>query len=396
MPVRYQFRFYPTESQELALSKVFGCCRYVYNRALEYRSKAWEDAKERISYGDTSALLPIWKREEGTEWLAQVSSVPLQQSLRHLNEAYTKFFNKEAKYPKFKAKRHKQSATYTLSAFKFSRPDPENPNLKVTGLGRLRVRWSRAFSSNPKTLTIIKKPSGRYYVSLTLEESFPKLEPTGKSVGIDFGIDRLATTSDGQSIDNQRQTEKNQLRLALAQRTLSRRKKGSGRWHRQRIRVARIQEHIGNARKDYLDKVTTDLVRRYDSISIEDLNVKGMIEKSLFAKSVTDASFGIMRKMLEYKSQRYGRELKVIDRYYPSSKRCSQCDYTLASLPLNQRSWVCPECKTIHDRDENAAKTIHKAGGHPVTARGGKVRRFKPLGLNRSSRRSVNHLEVIP
>jgi len=396
MVVRYQFRFYPTESQELALSKVFGCCRYVYNRALELRSKAWNEGKERISYGDTSALLPIWKREEGVEWLAEVSSVPLQQSLRHLNEAFVKFFNKEAGYPKFKAKSHKQSATYTLSAFKLSKPDPENPNLKVTGLGRLKVRWSRAFSSSPKTVTIIKKPSGRYYVSLTLDEEFPKLPATGKTVGIDFGINRLATTSDGQRVENQRQTKKNQTRLALAQRTLSRRQKGSGRWNRQRVKVARIQEHIGNARKDYLDKVTTDWVKRYDSISIEDLNVKGMVRGHLFAKSVTDASFGMMRKMLEYKCQRYGRELKVVDRYFPSSKQCHNCDHVIDHLPLNQRIWVCPGCKMIHDRDENAAKTIHKAGGHLVTARGGKVRRFKPFGLSRTSRRNVKHLGVIP
>jgi putative transposase len=358
---------------------------------LRYRTDAWQDRQERVGYNQTSAELTKWKREEETAWLREVSCVPVQQALRHLNNAFVKFFNKEASYPRFKRKGHKQSAEYTTSAFKFSRPDPNNPNLVVSGLGRLKVHWSRKFASDPTTVTIIKEPSGRYYVTLVLDEQFSKLETTGKTVGIDLGINRLATTSDGQRIPNPRHLGKNQARLAKEQRKLSRRVKGSGRWNRQRIRVARIQEHIAASRKDHLDKVTTDLVRRYDRISIEDLNVRGMVRNHCLARAISDAGMGMFRRMLEYKCERYGRELRLVDRFFPSSRRCSCCGHILASLPLDVREWGCPECGAHHDRDENAAKNIHSEGGQLLKARGDRVRRFKPSGLKRSGRRNVNH-----
>jgi len=389
--VRYQYRFYPTEAQKAELAKVFGCCRYVYNRGLRYRTDAWQERGERVGYNQTSAELTKCKREEETAWLREVSCVPVQQSLRHLNNAFVKFFNKEAAYPSFKCKGHKQSAEYTVSAFKFSRPDPGDPNLVVSGLGRLDVRWSRKFVSEPSTVTITKRPSGRYFVTLCLDEEFLKLAPTGKTAGVDLGVNRLATTSDGGRVGNPRHTRKNQARLAREQRTLSRRVPGSGRWERQRLRVARVQEHIGNARKDHLDKVTTDLVRRYDRISIEDLNVRGMVRNHCLARAISDVGFGMFRRMLEYKCERYGRELRLVDRFFPSSKRCVDCGHILGSLSLGVREWDCPECGAHHDRDENAAKNIHRAGGHPVKARGDRVRRFRPLGLKRTGRGSVNH-----
>jgi len=344
-----------------------------------------------VGYNQTSAELTKCKREEETAWLREVSCVPVQQSLRHLNNAFVKFFNKEAAYPSFKCKGHKQSAEYTVSAFKFSRPDPGDPNLVVSGLGRLDVRWSRKFVSEPSTVTITKRPSGRYFVTLCLDEEFLKLAPTGKTAGVDLGVNRLATTSDGGRVGNPRHTRKNQARLAREQRTLSRRVPGSGRWERQRLRVARVQEHIGNARKDHLDKVTTDLVRRYDRISIEDLNVRGMVRNHCLARAISDVGFGMFRRMLEYKCERYGRELRLVDRFFPSSKRCVDCGHILGSLSLGVREWDCPECGAHHDRDENAAKNIHRAGGHPVKARGDRVRRFRPLGLKRTGRGSVNH-----
>jgi putative transposase len=388
--VRYSFRVYPTPAQKAELSRVFGCCRYVYNRALGYRTDAWQERQERVGYNQSSAELTKWKREEETAWLREVSSVPTQQALRHLNNAFVRFFNKEAGYPRFKKKGHRQSAEYTTSAFKFSRPDPNNPNLVVSGLGRLDIRWSRKFASTPTTVTVIRQPSGRYFVTLVLDEQFAKLKPTSRTVGIDLGINRLATTSEGERIANPRHTHKNQVRLTRVQRILSRRTKGSGRWNRQRMRVARIQEHINNARKDHLDKVTTDLVRWYDRISIEDLNVRGMVKNHCLAKAISDASFGQFRQMLEYKCERYGRELRLVDRFFPSSKRCHCCGHIMSSLPLGIREWDCPECGTKHDRDENAAKNIHSEGGQPSKARGAKVRRFKPSGLKRTSRRNVN------
>jgi putative transposase len=388
--VRYQYRWTPTEDQQAELAKVFGCCRYAYNRALRYRTDAWHLRQERVGYNQTSAELTKWKREDETSWLRNVSSVPVQQSLRHLNNAFVRFFNKESKYPAFKRKGNKQSAEYTASAFKFSRPDPNIPNLVISGLGRLNVNWSRKFKSEPTTVTITKRASGRYFVTLVLDEQFSKLKPTGKTVGIDLGINRLATLSDGGRISNPKYTSKNQAQLTRAQRVLSRRIKGSGRWNLQRIRVARIHEHIENSRKDHLDKVTTDLVRRYDRISIEDLNIRGMIKCRPLAKAISDASFGSFRTMLTYKCERYGRELRLVDRFFPSSKRCSSCGHILSILPLDVRKWDCPECGEQHDRDENAAKNIHTAGGQLVEARGSTVRRFKPSGLKRKSSGSVN------
>ena len=388
--MRYQFRAYPNKDQQVELAKVFGCCRYVYNKALRLRTDAWQDRKESISYCQTSAELTKWKKEEETRWLADVSYAPVQQSLRHLNNAFVKFFNKEAKYPSFKKKGHSNSAEYTTHAFRFSSQDPNNPNLIISGLGRLDVRWSRKFTSSPTTVTITKRPSGKYFVTLVLDEQFSEMPKTGKSVGVDLGVSRLATYSDGTRIGNPKHTSKNQARLAKAQRVLARRVKGSARWGKQRVRVARIQEHISAARKDHLDKVTTNLVRDYDRISIEDLNVRGMVKCRPLAKTLSDAALGMFRRMTEYKCARYGKELRLVDRFFPSSKRCSCCGHILDSLPLDVREWVCPKCSAEHDRDENASKNIHSAGGHPVQARGDRVRRFKPSGLKRTSLRSVN------
>lgn len=339
--------------------------------------------QERVGYNQTSAELTKWKKDDATQWLSDVSCVPTQQSLRHLNNAFVKFFNKEGKYPSFKKKGHRQAAEYTASAFKY---DAHNRNLSISGLGRLDVHWSREFTSKPTTATIVKEASGKYFVTLVLDEPVQPLPKTGQTVGIDLGINRLATLSDGQRIANPRHLGKNQADLAREQRILARRRKGSGRWQRQRLRVARLQEHIGNSRKDHLDKVTTNLVRQFDRINIEDLNVRGMVKNHCLARAISDVGMGAFRRMLEYKCEWYGKELALVDRWFPSSKRCSQCGHILDSLPLDIREWSCPECGCTHDRDQNAAVNIHQAGGQPVTARGAKVRRFKPSGLKRISR----------
>ena len=376
------------------LARVFGCCRYVYNEALRLRSEAWKERKERIGYKQTSALLPKWKRDEKTEWLKEVSSVALQQSLRHLDAAYQRFFKGLGGYPDFKKRSHRQAACFMKSAFKYVVSDPKNPSLSVSGLGRLKVRWSRDFGTKqPSSVTIVREASGKYFVSIVVEETFAKLPRTYQSVGIDLGINCLAALSDGTRIENPKHTNENQVRLAKAQRVLSRRVKGSGRWRRQRAKVARVHERIGNSRKDHLDKVTTEMVRKFDRISMEDLNVKGMVKNRKLSKSISDVSFGMIRRMLGYKCERYGRELVLIDRFYPSSKTCSSCGHKLNELPLKVREWTCPDCGAVHDRDANAAQNI-LAEGHSVTARGGRVRRPKiSLGsLGCGGRRNVNHL----
>ncbi|WP_080058933.1 RNA-guided endonuclease InsQ/TnpB family protein [Spirosoma aerolatum] len=371
MKVRYTYRIYPTISQKQALAKVFGCTRYVYNWALRERETAYKRG-EKMNYNQSSAALTILKKSPGFEWLNEVSCVPTQQALRHLQTAYTNFFEGRAKYPSAKKKRHRQSAEFTASSFKY-----ENGILSLAKIGPLKVRWSRPFTSKPTTVTVTKTPSGRYYVSLILDEPAPVHYPkTGNSIGIDLGINKLATLSNGETIDNLKSTKKYEKRLAKAQRTLSRKTKGSGRWNRQRIKVARIQEKIADTRKDHLNKVTTDLVKRFDLIAVEDLNVKGMVKNRKLAKHISDASFGTFVSMLDYKCNWRGKRLVKIDRWYPSSKTCSGCGHKLAELPLSIRSWQCPACLSEHDRDINAARNIlyFSAEGHSVPARGATVR----------------------
>lgn len=365
---KHRFRAYPSPSQEVGMANLFGCCRSVYNWALGQREKAFKETGKGLSYGQTSKLLTALKKED-REWLKEVSSVPLQQSLRHLDHAYQRFFKKLGGYPSFKSKYGKQSATFTDAAFKF---DPVNKNLSLAKIGRIKVKWSREIS-DITTVTLTKEKSGKYFVTVQVEEEIEQLPRTGKEVGVDVGISHLATLSDGRKIDNPRTTLKWEKRLARAQRILSRRKKGSNRRRKQKIKVARLHEKISNIRKDFLDKATTTLVREFDVIAIEDLHVKGMVRNRKLAKHISDASFGTLRRMLEYKAEWYGKEVRVCGRFFASSKTCSDCGFKVDTLPLNVRSWECPQCRNLHDRDVNAAKNI-LAVGQTVTARGADVR----------------------
>lgn len=366
MKVRYKYRIYPTAKQREILAQTFGCCRFVYNWALRLRTDSYQEGKT-INYYSTSAELTKLKRQDETAWLNTVSSIPTQQALRHLQTAFRNFFDKRAKYPTFKRKHRKQAAEYTKSAFKW---DAANHQLTVAKLGKLKIRWSREFKSSPTTTTITKDRADRYFVTFVLDEQIEKLPKTGKSVGIDLGISRLATLSDGERIPNPKHLWKSKQKLAKAQRILSRRQKGSKRWQRQRLVVARIHAKIADSRIDYLNKVTTDLVRRFDVLCVEDLHVRGMMRNHCLARSLSDAALGTFTRMVDYKCTWYGKTLKQVDRWFPSSKRCNVCGHILSILPLSVREWDCPECGSHHDRDENAAINI-LAAGHAVTARGG-------------------------
>lgn len=370
MKLCYRFRFYPTLEQEQKLSRIFGATRFVYNWALKLRTDSYR-AGQTINYHTSSAALTILKKKPGHEWLKEISSVPTQQALRHLQSAFKNYFEKRSAYPRFKKKHGKQSIEYTRSAFKWN---TNTQRLTVSQLGSLQVRISRRFKSNPTTLTITKSPSGRYFVTLVLNEPKTDLPKTGQTVGVDLGVNRLATLSTGEYIPNTKTLGKYLCKLAHEQRTLSRRVRGSCRYERQRIKVARLHEKIANTRQDYLHKFTTDLVRRFDVICIEDLNVRGMIQNHHLARSLSDASLGMVRMLLEYKCAWYGRDLKKVDRFFPSSKQCWVCGHILESLHLSVRSWMCPNCHTLHDRDENASQNI-LAAGHAVSARGGRIRR---------------------
>jgi putative transposase len=357
---------------------------------LKLRSDSYHTQGKSVSYEASSAALTLLKKQPETTWLNEISSVPTQQALRHLQTAFRNFFDKRTGYPKFRSKHGDQAAEYTRSGFKW---DAGTRGLKIAGLGRLNVRWSRGFKSDPTTVTITKDCAGRYFFTLVLDENIQPLPKTGLVVGVDLGINRLATLSNGERIHNPQHTRKHEKKLAKAQRILSKRKKGSGRWKAQKLKVARIHVHIADSRADHLNKVTTDLVKRFDVICVEDLNVRGMVKNHCLAKSISDAGFGLFGLKTKYKCEWYGKDFREIDRWYPSSKRCSSCGVIATKMPLNVRSWVCTGCGTIHDRDDNAAKNIEQVGtaeGHPVEARGEPGKSGRVFVHGRSVRGSVN------
>ncbi|MDX3661658.1 RNA-guided endonuclease TnpB family protein [Streptomyces sp. ID05-26A] len=367
----FKYRFYPTPAQEQELLRTFGCVRLVYNRALEARTDAWYQRRERVNYVQTSALLTGWKKSGECAFLNEVSSVPLQQCLRHLQGAFASFWEKRAKYPRFKSrKRGKASAEYTRSAFRWR--DGELTLAKMTE--PLDIRWSRPLSEDaePSTVTVSRDSAGRWHVSILVETTVERLPPATTAVGVDAGITTLLTLSTGEKIANPKHGDRDRARLAKAQKALARKQKGGKNRIRARLRVARIHARVADRRRDHLHKVSTRLVRENQTIVIEDLTVRNMVKNARLARAISDASWAELRAMLDYKAQWYGRRLVAIDRWFPSSKTCSACGHLLDRLPLNIRSWAC-RCGTVHDRDINAARNI-LAAGLAVTACGDGVR----------------------
>ncbi len=357
----YKFRFYPTPEQENLLRRTLGCVRLVYNKALAERTTAWYELQERVSYKQTSAMLTNWKKQEDLDFLTQVSCVPLQQGLRHLQTAFTNFFSGRAKYPNFKKKRNGGSAEFTKSAFKW-----RNGQVYLAKCCEpLPIRWSRQLPQNcvPSTITVKLDPSGRWSVSVRINDTRDlKLKSVTKQVGIDLGVTSLVTTSDGEKITNPKNLNKLHKKLRLAQKSLCRKTKGSNNYQKARLKVAKIHAKIKDSRLDYTHKLTTQLIRENQTIVVEDLAVKNMVKNHKLARAISDANWGEIVRQLEYKAQWYGRQLIKIDRYFPSSKRCSNCGHVVEKLPLNIREWDCPECGSHHDRDINASINILAAG----------------------------------
>ena len=358
----YKYRFYPTSSQENLLRRTMGCVRLVYNKALATKIEGWYERQERIDYKQTSSLLTSWKKTEELNFLNEVSCVPLQQCLRHLQKAFANFWGKRAKYPNFKAKRNGGSVEFTKSAFRF-----KDGNLWLAKCKEpLNIVWSRLLpdGSSPSTVTVKLEPSGRWFVSLLIDD--PTIEPlpsTDKKVGLDAGISSLLTTSDGDKIANPKHFNRLYQKLKVAQKELSRKTKGSLNRDKARLKVAKIHAKIKDARTDFLHKLTTDLVRVNSIIAIEDLAVRNMVKNHRLARSISDAAWGEMFRQLEYKCEWYGRKLVKIDRFFPSSKRCNHCGFVMDKLPLEIRTWDCPSCQTKGiDRDINAGKNILAAG----------------------------------
>ncbi|HZE33174.1 MAG TPA: transposase [Actinoallomurus sp.] len=356
----FKYRFYPTPGQAEELARTFGCVRLVYNKALEERTRAYARKDRQISYAESSAMLTSWKQTPELAFLREVSSVPLQQTLRHLQAAFTNFFARRARYPTFKSrKKSRASAEYTRSAFSF-----RDGRLRLAKMdGPLDIVWSRPLptGAEPSTVTVSKDAAGRWHVSILCEQAIKPLDPVERSVGVDAGLTTLLTLSTGEKILNPRHERSDRRKLAKAQWALSRKQKGSANRQKARQRLARIHARITDRRHDHLHKLTTRLVRENQTVVIEDLLVRNMVANHRLARAISDASWRRLRSMLTYKTAWYGRELIVIDRWFPSTKLCSVCGSLQRSLPLNVRSWRCP-CGAHHDRDVNAAINILAAG----------------------------------
>ncbi|MEX9216256.1 RNA-guided endonuclease InsQ/TnpB family protein [Providencia rettgeri] len=364
----YKYRFYPTPEQSELLAQTFGCVRFVYNSILRWRTDAYYERQEKIGYIQANARLTALKKEHDVQWLNDVSCVPLQQALRHQQTAFSNFFAGRAKYPTFKSKHHKQSAEFTASAFKYRDGSLYIAKCKTP----LDIRWSRELPSTPSTITISKDASGRYFVSCLCEFESKPLPISAKTVGIDVGLKDLFVTDTGFKISNPRHTAKYAKRLALLQRRLSKKKKGSNNRAKAKLKVAKLHAKIADCRMDNLHKLSRKLINENQVVCVESLKVKNMIRNPKLSKAIADASWGEFIRQLQYKAEWSGRSLIAIEQFYPSSKRCHCCGYTLPKLTLNVRSWQCPECGADHDRDVNAARNI-KAAGLAVLALGESV-----------------------
>ena len=363
----YRFRFYPTPEQELILARTFGCARFAYNHMLRLRSDAWMQHQERVGYHETSAALTALKKTPEHVWLNEVSSVPVQQALRHLQTAFANFFAKRARYPQFKRKDGPQSAEYTTSAFKW-----DGQSLKLAKMDApLAIRWSRTIPKAAKvtTVTVIRDAAGRYFVSLLCDDAVAAKPVAQGKVGIDLGLTHFAILSSCEKIAAPNTFRRNQEKLAKLQRRLAKKAKGSNRRKKAKLKVAKLHAKIADSRRDFLHKLSTRLINENQVIAVESLSVSNMLKNRCLSKSISDAGWSEFLRQLEYKAKWYGRELVGIDKWYPSSKRCSDCGYTMPKMPLNMRQWTCPECGSIHDRDVNAARNV-LAAGLAVSARG--------------------------
>ncbi|MDH6281466.1 RNA-guided endonuclease InsQ/TnpB family protein [Prescottella agglutinans] len=377
MRTAYKVRAYPNNEQVTLLRRTFGCVRVVWNKALADRRRRYTLEQKSTSYRETDAALSIWKKTENLSFLSAVSRVPLQQTLRHQHAAFASYFTGSANYPRFKNRHGRQSAHFTRSAFRIK---PDGLWLAKTS-APLRVAWSwpdiDPATLNPTMVIVSLEPDGPWFVTFAVDGNAAEVLPTTeRSVGVDLGVEDFAVLSNGERIGNPHHMTRHERGVRRHQKRLARMQKGSNNRAKQREKLARKHSRIRDARRDFLHKTSTALVKRYDTIAVEDLNVSGMIRNRRLAKSISESGWAEFRSMIAYKAERAGRQLVVIDRWYPSSKTCSVCKHVLATLPLGTRHWTCPSCGTWHDRDHNAAKNILVAAGLAETqnACGGDVR----------------------
>jgi putative transposase len=353
----YLIRAYPNGAQQRLLDRWFGATRWLWNTALEIRSEGYRACKLTLTGNDLSRWLTQWKRTPGHEWLADVPATVLTQCLRDQDRAFANFFAQRARYPRFKRKnRSRMSLRFQEVAAAWA-----VGILKLPKLGALRLAEALPEVERPDTVTLAREATGSYYVSFSARVASAVLPIVQRSVGVDVGVTHLATLSTGEKVPNPRHYQARLRYLRQQTRCLKRRQAGSQRREKQRLRIARAHARIRHARQNALHALTTRLVRDFDIISIEDLNVKALA-RGRQARAIQDVAFGELRRQLTYKCDWYGRVLITVDRWYASSKRCSRCQHTLDELRLDQRQWTCPKCGSDHDRDINAARNLLTEG----------------------------------
>lgn len=348
----FKFRLKPNKEQQEALSQQFGNARFVYNWGLAGRIDEYKATGKSLTYGKQCGLLPALKSMTNTEWLRLSVAQVLQQSLMDLDKAYQNFFSKRTRFPKFKKKTDKQSIRFPQG---FSLVQK---SIKLPKLGKIRIALHRPIEGKMKSATVSRTKSGKYFVSILCEVEIVDPVIAGEAIGIDLGLKDFAVLSTGEKIDNPKYLRKSEKKLAKAQRELSRKKLGSSNRDKQRIKVARLQEKIANQRKDFHHKLSRRLVDQFGIISLENLNVKGMVRNGKLAKSISDAGWFQFVSQVEYKAIWYGSQVEKVDRFFPSTKTCSVCGDINNDLTLADRNWICISCNTEHDRDVNAAINI--------------------------------------
>lgn len=378
----YKYRMYPTRAQQQALARAFGCARWAHNWALSRRNEAYARTGKTLSTYDLNKEMTLVKRDY--PFLAEVSDWVLKEAIAHVGDAFTRFFEGSAHYPRFKSKRDsRQSATWRRMRVSGNR-------VALAKVGSVRFVRHREMTGEVKRMTASRDACGDYWISFLCDDGVsepPKSPHPTRAVGIDVGIESFCATSGGEKVANPACHEKARAKLAREQRRLARKQRGSARYERQRKKVARCHRHVANQRRDFLHKLSRRLVDENQVIALEDLDVAGMMKNRRLARAIADAGWSEFAAMLEYKSRWYGVELLHCGRFEPSSKMCSSCGHVLPDLPLSARSWTCPECGAVHDRDVNAAVNILKfAVARAANGRGGIVRpanqdRFSSLGL---------------